>query len=224
MVGSTEISRVKASSWQIRQAYDTLSHFYKLVEVSEEGLLRRGLELLSVRRGEKILEIGFATGGALMEIAATIGDKGHAYGIEIAPRMIEITQKRLQKAELEKRASLCQGDARRLPYSDGQFNAVYMASTLELFDTPDIPLVLVEINRVLKEGGRLVVSSLSRQGNEKSFFVRSYEWLHRRFPKYLNCRTIYLADAIKKANFAVLVDESFKVVGVVPYEIVLATK
>jgi demethylmenaquinone methyltransferase/2-methoxy-6-polyprenyl-1,4-benzoquinol methylase len=224
MTDDKRISRAKASPPQIRQAYDTLSRFYKLVEVSERGLKRRGLELLSAKSGEKVLEIGFATGSALTEIAAAIGEKGRACGIEIAPRMIELTKERLQKAGLEKRVSLCQGDARRLPYSDRQFNAIYISGTLELFDTSDIPVVLAEIKRVLKKGGRLVVSSLSRHGKESSLFVRSYDWLHKRFPKYLNCRTIYLADAIEKACFSVLQAEPFKVAGVAHYEIVLATK
>jgi demethylmenaquinone methyltransferase/2-methoxy-6-polyprenyl-1,4-benzoquinol methylase len=224
MTDDKNISRAKASLPQIRQAYDTLSRFYKLAEVSERSLRRRGLELLSAKSGEKVLEIGFATGSALVEIAAAIGEKGRACGIEIAPRMIELTKERLQKAGLEKRVSLCQGDARRLPYSDRQFNAIYISGTLELFDTSDIPVVLTEIKRVLKKGGRLVVSSLSRNGKEGALFVRIYEWLHRRFPKYINCRTIYPANAVLKACFSVLETEPFKVAGVASYEIVLATK
>ncbi len=223
MTDDKKILRAKASPSQIRQAYDTLSRFYRLVEVSESGLRRRGLELLSAKSGEKVLEIGFATGSALKEIATAIGEKGRAYGIEIAPRMIELTQKRLQKAGLEKRVSLSQGDARRLPYSDRQFNAVYIAGTLELFDTSDIPMVLGEIKRVLKKGGRLVVSSLSRRGKESSLFVRSYDWLHRRFPRYLNCRTIYPTEAVARAGFSITQTEPFKVAAA-PYEIVLATK
>jgi len=224
MADDKKISRAKASPPQIRQAYENLSRFYKLVEVFEGSLRRRGLKLLAVKDGEKVLEIGFATGSAFVEIAAAVGKKGRACGIEITPQMIELTQKRLQKAGLEPRVSLCEGDARRMPYSDRQFNAVYICGTLELFDTPDIPVVLAEIRRVLKKGGRLVVSSLSRHEKEKSFFIRSYDWLHRRFPRYLNCRTIYPADAVKKAGFSISQTEPFKVASVAPYEIVLATK
>ncbi|HEX77625.1 MAG TPA: methyltransferase domain-containing protein [Dehalococcoidia bacterium] len=70
--------------------------------------------------------------------------------------------------------------------------AIYMASTLELFDTPDIPRVLQEIKRVLKPRGRLVVASMSREGHENSKFLRFYEWLHQRFPRYASCRPIYV--------------------------------
>ena len=224
MANGKKISRAKASPPQIRQAYGNLSHFYKLVEVFEGGLRRRGLGLLAAKKGEKVLEIGFATGSAIKEIVAAIGEKGCACGIEITPRMIELTQKRLQKAGFERRVSLCEGDARRLPYSDRQFNAVYIAGTLELFDTPDIPVVLAEIKRTLKKDGRLVVSSLSREGKEKSLFIRTYDWLHCRFPKYLNCRSIYPIEALKKAGFAILQAEPFKLAAVAPYEILLATK
>jgi len=178
---------------------------------------------MAVKSGEKVLEIGFASGCALKELAAA-GENGRAYGLENTPQMIKLTEGRLQKAGLEQRVTLTEGDARRLPYSDGQFNAVYMSGTLELFDTPDIPRVLAEIRRVLKKGGRLVVASLSRQGKEKSLFVRLYEWLHRRSPGYFNCRTIYPAESIKKAGFVIIKAETRRVAGVAPYEIVLAAR
>jgi len=45
-------------------------------------------------------------------------------------------------------------------YLDNLFDAVYMASVLELFNTPDIPRILREVKRVLKPEGHLVVVSI----------------------------------------------------------------
>lgn len=217
------ISRVTASSQEIKQAYGTLSRFYAVAEgIFEKGLRKRGLKLLAVKPGEVVLEIGFGTGYSLKEIASSVGENGKAHGIDITPQMIKTAANRLKRAGLRERVTLTEGDARKMPYPDDKFDAVYIADTLELFDTPDIPKVLREIKRVLKESGRLVVTSLSRQGKEGSLFVRFYEWLHRTWPKYINCRPIYVAEAIKDAGYEITRTESFSMAGLVPYELVLA--
>lgn len=217
------ISRVPVSSEEIKKAYSTLSLFYSLAEgVFERGLRDRSLKLLSVKAGEVVLEIGFGTGYSLKEIASAVGEKGKAYGIDITPEMLKITGKRLNRAGLMERVALYEGDARKMPYEDNKFDAIYMASTLELFDTPDIPRILKEIKRVLKPGGRLGIASLTREGDEGSLFIRIYEWLHRRSPKYISCRPIYLARSLKNAGFKIIKTDRFSIFKVAPYELVLA--
>jgi SAM-dependent methyltransferase len=66
--------------------------------------------------------------------------------------MIHHAEARLRRARLADRVEL------RL----ASFDALFMAFTLELFDTPEIPLVLAECRRVRRSGGRLIVVALSR--------------------------------------------------------------
>ena len=174
-----------------------MSRFYgALEEKLEKGVRRKGLELLAVEKGETVLEIGTGTGCSLREIASSVGKAGKAYGIDITPQMLKQAKRRIKKAKLPDRVELFEADAREMPFQDHKFDAVYMASTLEAFDTPDISKVLREVKRVLKPGGRLGVASLSKEGREKSKFVVFYEWLHKTFPKYASCRPIY----VEKAN------------------------
>jgi len=138
-----KILSVPVSPQEIKEGYSTLSRFYAILEgVFEKGVRQKGLKLLSVRPGEVVLEVGFGTGYSLKEIANSVGQEGKVYGIDITPEMLKITKKRLKKAGLLDRAELYEGDARRMPFEDSKFDAVYMASTLELFATPDIPKVL----------------------------------------------------------------------------------
>jgi len=219
----TEVLRVRASLEDIRKSYSLISRFYAAVEgIFEKGLRQKGLELLSITPGEAVLEIGIGTGYSLKEIASSVGLNGKAYGIDITPQMLEITRKRLEKTGLVDRVELCEGDVRSMPYQDSKFDAVYMASTLELFDTPDIPKVLKEIKRVLKLGGRLGVASLTREGREDSLFIRFYEWLHRKIPKYASCRPIYVEKSVEEAGYQITKREEFVLYKMVPWKIVAA--
>ena len=219
-----DILRVPATLEDIKKSYAKISGLYATLEGRFEKRLRdRGLELLSVREGEVVLEIGFGTGYALMEIACSVGEMGKAYGIDITPQMLEQTRKRLDKVSLMGRVELCEGDARNMPYEDDMFDAVYMASTLELFDTPDIPRVLSEIKRVLRSRGRLVVASMSKKGQEDSRFLRFYEWLHHKIPRYASCRPIYVEESVGEARFHIVGSEELLLGRLVPMRIITAT-
>ncbi len=214
---------VPVSLGDIRKSYGVVSRFYAVAEgIFEKGLRQKGLQLLSVTPGEVVLEIGFGTGYSLKEIANSVGENGRAYGIDITPQMLEITRKRLRKAGLTDRVELYEGDAKSIPSQDNKFDAVYMASTLELFDTPDIPRVLNEIKRVLKPGGRLGIASLTKEGREGSLFLRFYEWLHQKIPKYANCRPIYVEKLVADAGYEITKTGEFVILKLVPWKLLVA--
>jgi len=214
---------VPVSLEDIRKSYGVVSRFYAVAEgIFEKGLRQKGLQLLSVTPGEVVLEIGFGTGYSLKEIANSVGENGRAYGIDITPQMLEITRKRLRKVGLTDRVEIYEGDAKSMPYQDNKFDAVYMASTLELFDTPDIPRVLKEIKRVLKPGGRLGIASLTKEGREGSLFLRFYEWLHQKIPKYANCRPIYVEKLVADAGYEITKTGEFVILKLVPWKLLVA--
>jgi len=221
--GKESLLRVTATPEDIKKSYGTLSKIYGLLEGKfEKGLRQLGLEFLAAKEGETILEIGIGTGFSLQQIARSVGPTGKAYGIDITPQMLTRTEKRLRKAGLLPRVVLREGDARAMPYPDNTFDAVYTAATLELFDTPDIPRVLGEMKRVLKPDGRLVVASLSKEGRESYWFVRFYQWLHRKFPGYASCRPIYVEQGVKDAGFNIARSQGFMIMRLVPMSLVMA--
>jgi len=225
--GEKEILRVPVSSEDIKRSYGVVSRPYSILEgAMEKGLREKGLQLLGVREGEEILEIGIGTGFSLAEIAEAVGEKGKAYGLDITPQMLDMTRKRVEKRGLTNRVELQEADARSMPYQDNKFDAVYLASTLELFDTPDIPRVLNEIKRVLKPGGRLGVASLTKEGRGESVFIRLfmrfYEWLHKKIPKYANCRPIYVEELVAEAGYHITKAEEFVLYKIVPWKLLVA--
>jgi demethylmenaquinone methyltransferase/2-methoxy-6-polyprenyl-1,4-benzoquinol methylase len=161
---------------------------------------KAGLALLNARAGESVLEIGCGTGHSLVSLANAVGPKGTVFGLDLSDGMLKAAKANLVKHNLMQRARLRCGDAARLPYPEGGMDAVFMSFTLELFDTPEIPKVLRECKRVLRPGGRIVVVGMTK-GAPHDPLIGVFEWTHEHFPNFLDCRPIYVREALENAGF-----------------------
>jgi len=217
-----EIRRVPVTEEASKAWYDRISKYYDLVGLFEKRYIALALEMADFREGEKVLEVGCGTGWALERIARQVGESGKAYGLDLSPKMLEVARDRLQKAELMTRVELVEGDAVKMAFPDEMFDAVFSTHTLELFDTPDIPAVLSEIRRVLKPGGRFVDLSISREAVD--VVTRTYEWIHERFPQYVDCRPIYVERSLREAGFKIASTKRIKIFNLLYGEIVCGLK
>jgi ubiquinone/menaquinone biosynthesis C-methylase UbiE len=215
------ITRVPRSKTSARDFYNHISGFYDLLAASSEWRFTNiGLQKLAVGRGESVLEIGFGTGQALVALARAVGDAGHVYGLDISEGMYRVASHRIEKSGLSNKVELTLGDAVNLPYQDASFDAAFTSFTLELFDNPEIPLVLAECRRVLKPDGRICVVALSKD-KKLGLAGKLYEYLHTRFPRYLDCRPIPVVSILSQEGFRVLEAEQHAMWGL-PVGIALA--
>lgn len=97
-------------------------------------------------RGRQVLEIGVGL-GADHQCFAEAG--AHVYGIDLTPRAVEHTRRRLHAFGLG--SSLDVGDAERLYFPDNRFDIVYSWGVIH--HSPDTAAAAREIYRVLKPGG-----------------------------------------------------------------------
>lgn len=215
------VLRVLQSRDETRAFYNKISGIYDLMAEHSEGPVRQaGLDKLALAPGERVLEIGFGTGHSLVHLAKAVGPLGKVFGIDLSEGMRAQAQARLEKEGLIERVELSCRDAAHLSYAAGAMDAVFMSFTLELFDTPDIPLVLAECKRVLRPGGRIGVVAITKEGNEK-LAIGAYEWTHQHFPNLLDCRPIFVRRALEEAGFLIR-DASITKMWV-PVEIVIAS-
>jgi ubiquinone/menaquinone biosynthesis C-methylase UbiE len=224
MLGETQaISRVRRSRQQARETYDRISGWYDALEGNWEKRPREiGLRALNPREGETILEIGFGTGHSIISLARAVGGRGRVYGIDLSPRMLAIARRRVQQAGLARQVLLQNGDAASLPLGEALVDAVFMSFVLELFDTPELPVVLRECRRVLRQGGRICVVSLSKEGG-RSFMRALYERAHSWLPRLLDCRPIFVGRALEEAGFADLRVTHTRLFGL-PVEVAVGRK
>ena len=102
--------------------------------------------LLKVKENEKILEIGSGAGHALKHIKSSI-----YFPLDVSTHnLIKI------KSETEKKVFPTSGDVFNLPFASDSFDNIILSEVLEHLDDP--PAALKEIFRVLKKGGRFLVS------------------------------------------------------------------
>lgn len=112
---------------------------------------RVALEMARLERGERSVDVA-AGPGTLSLLAARLGPVA---AIDFSPPMIEKLRDAAARAGVEIDSRV--GDGMALPYEDGQFDAAFSMFGLMFF--PDRHQGFRELHRVLRPGGRAVVSS-----------------------------------------------------------------
>jgi ubiquinone/menaquinone biosynthesis C-methylase UbiE len=215
--------RVSRSKREAQANYDKIARWYDLAEGFWERKLRYdGLRKLDASEREIILDVGIGTGQETVALARSVGESGRVVGIDISSKMLQIARSRIEKKDLIGRVSLLQCDADHLPFKAETFDGIFMSFTLELFDTPEIPVVLEELMLALRPGGRICVVSLSRSGG-RSVARDLYERVHDRFPIVVDCRPIFVRRAMEEVGFEVI-DATQSSIWGLPVEIVLAKR
>ena len=118
--------------------------------------------------GDTLLDLACGPGIYTRPFARQIAP-GLAVGLDLSPAMLRHARSRSRAAGFPNLA-LVRGDALRLPFTDGQFDAVNCCGALHLF--PDANVALREVHRVLKPGGRFTVAAF-RRGSGRWAGVRS---------------------------------------------------
>ncbi len=203
--------------------YDRLSRWYDCISGRRERCCASaGVHRLGIEAGEKVLEIGTGTGHAIVQLARSVGGDGYVHGVDISSGMLRMVRKRIQKAKLTPRVSLYLGDAEQLPFENGQFDAVFMSFTLELFSETKMVQVLKECQRVLRRNGRMVVVSMSNEGKHR-WLYRLYQWAHSRYPHTFDCRPIPVQTILRNAEFQIR-EAEMSCLWSLPVETVLARR
>lgn len=154
------------------------------------------IALASLREGETVLDLGSGAGFDCFLAANKVGKKGKVIGIDMTPEMIEKARENANKGKYEN-VEFRLGEIENLPVADNSIDAVISNCVINL--VPDKKSVFKETFRVLKPGGRLMISDIVLLKGLPDFIRDSIE-------AYVGClsgaimRDEYI-EAIKAAGF-----------------------
>ncbi|MCK5609815.1 class I SAM-dependent methyltransferase [Candidatus Pacearchaeota archaeon] len=158
---------------EIKKAYKNLSPIYGIPEnFFERKLRKKALDMLDIKKTDKVLEIGCATGCGLLGISKRTNK---VYGIDLTPEMVKQAKKRNKKATIK------EGDATKLNFKDNFFDKVYISNVLELLNEKEKKKALKEIKRVLRKNGKICIVDTK---DSNSIIIKLYKFLHKLFPSY----------------------------------------
>jgi arsenite methyltransferase len=132
------------------EAAKTLERVYQTPDVLAQRA--RFHQLLSLRPGERVCDVGVGPGLLSFEMAQTVGEKGRAAGIDRSDAMLDMTRTRCSELDW---TDFRESDATKLPFEDESFDAVVSTQVYEY--VPDMASALAEVHRVLRPGGRVLI-------------------------------------------------------------------
>ncbi len=145
---------------QVRAMFDRIAGTYdRLNSVVTAGLHHRwrarAVELAAVGPGDRVLDVATGTGDLALALAARVGPAGTVVGIDFAPEMLAIAERKAAAGPPAAQLRFEQGNALALPYGDGEFAAATVGFGVRNFS--DLDRGLRELARVVRPGGRVVI-------------------------------------------------------------------
>jgi demethylmenaquinone methyltransferase/2-methoxy-6-polyprenyl-1,4-benzoquinol methylase len=147
----------------VRRLFDSIAYRYDLLNHLLSGGIdfywrRAAVQTIASRKPQRILDV--ATGTGDFAIAALRLNPAEVIGVDISVPMLEIGRRKLASKKLNNTVRLEEGEAERLQFPDGTFDAAMVAFGARNFE--NLETGLKEMRRILKIGGQVLVLEFSK--------------------------------------------------------------
>jgi ubiquinone/menaquinone biosynthesis C-methylase UbiE len=133
--------------------------------------LAREVVKMGVPPGGKVLDVGTGPGFVAIEIARLLRGSGcQVVGLDLSQAMLTVAVQNERREGLTGMLTWREGDAKAMPFEDGEFDFVVSSGSLHHWEDP--LRVFDEVARVLKEDGQFIIRDSKRlQGRAPRLFA-----------------------------------------------------
>ena len=117
--------------------------------------------MLDLQPGHLVLDVASGLGTSAIYLAQRFGCQ--VVGVDFSRQIVEQANTSAAEAGISQLVQFKQGDAERLPFEDGSFDALICECAFCTF--PSKPQAASQFARVLRPGGRIGLSDLTRSGS-----------------------------------------------------------
>lgn len=140
---------------------DWMADYYDLITFAERSQFRRRqIELMELRKGDRVIEIGCGTGVLSILSKIFLGKDGDVIGLDISPRMIKNAKKKSDSLGLN--IDFITASADEIPYPNSSFDLVISSLMFHHLPVQIKGAAFQEILRILKPGGRLFLCDFGK--------------------------------------------------------------
>jgi SAM-dependent methyltransferase len=160
------------------ETYTSAARGYDAASPGWGRVIERTLELLRVRPGDAVADVGCGPGILSVAAAPLVAPAGSVTGIDVAEGMLEVAREKAAERGAGDAVSFELGDMHELRFPDGRFDAV--ACSYAMFFARDVTAVGRELWRVVAPGGRLAIATIGEQFFEPMWGAFRRETARRR--------------------------------------------
>lgn len=203
-----------------KKEFRQVLRFYDLWgRLTERKAAKIVLQSAQIQDGSRILDVACGT-GELLEKIISLNPNGENTGIDLSPDMLDKARKKLSKHS-RGNFNLQEGNALEMPFDDHSFDLLINNYMVDLLPENTFDQVASEFYRVLKPGGKVVMSTFSFGTKKIHWF---WYWTAKHFPKLLTeCRPVAFGNYLARAGFNI---ETIREISqnTFPSQVITATK
>ena len=148
---------------EVRGMFDRIAGVYDLMNSAMTAGMHhrwraRAVDAARVGPGDSALDVCCGTGDLALELSRRVGPGGRVVGSDFSERMLDLAREKPVDPGAA-RPVFEWADALSLPYDDSTFDAVTVGFGVR--NLADLDAGIVEMTRVLKPGGRLVILEIT---------------------------------------------------------------
>lgn len=119
------------------------------------------IERADIKEGDAVLDIGCGSGFLSLEAAKRVGSTGKVVALDARPEMLEVLKGKAEMQGVGNVIEPVQAYADTLKFEDNTFNTIIMSYLIHE-NIENAPRIMREAVRVLKKGGKVVISDFTR--------------------------------------------------------------